>query len=259
MDNGRTLEYYLVRNGDTLEYRNKIRNLKVRTLDGGAVKTVQVDESEPVEKLMLTVCSRMGIANHDEYSLVRAGDLQNGKDFKHSTSSLNDRFGKESSGFMNTIGRKKEKKIQQLRAKLHTDEEIQWLDHAKTLREQGIPEDEELILRRKFFFSDTNVDTRDPVQLNLLYLQCRDGIIKGLHPVARDTAIKLAALQCYIEYGPFQEGVQRSINVKELLPKEYAKAKEHEKNIVQEYKELMFEEPAAPKKKYVQICKYKLK
>jgi talin len=254
MDKGRTLEYYLVRNGDTLEYRNKIRTLKVRTMDGGSVKTIQVDESQPVSQLMITVCSKMGISNHDEYSLVRAGGLQNGKDFKQSNTSLNQQYPKESSGFMNTIGRKKEKKIQQLRAKLHTDEEIQWIDHAKTLREQGIPEDEELVLRRKFFFSDTNVDTRDPVQLNLLYLQCRDGIIKGLHPVARDTAIKLAALQCYIEFGPFQEGVQRSLNIKELLPKEYAKAKEHEKNIVQEYKELMFEEAAAPKKKYVQIC-----
>jgi hypothetical protein len=54
------------------------------------------------------------------------------------------------------------------RAKLHTDEELQWVDHSKTLREQNIDEDEELILRRKFFFSDTNVDTRDPVQLNLV-------------------------------------------------------------------------------------------
>lgn len=119
--------------------------------------------------------------------------------------------------------------MEAFRAKLHTDEEIQWVDQSKTLREQSIGEDEELILRRKFFFSDTNVDTRDPVQLNLLYLQCRDGVLKGLHPVSRETAIKLglifrrlfflsiikyffiAALQCYIEYGPFQEGVQRSI------------------------------------------------
>ena len=258
MDKGRTLEYYLVRNGDTLEYRNKIRILKVKTLDGGSVKSISVDESQPVEQLMVTVCSKMGISNYDEYSLTRASDLTAGRDFKRSTSSLDDRNGykeNDTTGrFMNTIGRKKEKKIQQLRAKLHTDEELQWVDHAKTLREQNIDEDEVLILRRKFYFSDTNVDTRDPVQLNLLYLQCRDGIIKGLHPVARDTAIKLAALQCYNDYGPFQEGVQRSLEIKELLPKEYAKAKEHEKNIVQEYKDLMFEDAAAPKKKYVQIC-----
>ena len=48
---------------------------------------------------------------------------------------------------------------------------MNWLDHSKTLREQGIDVVETLLLRRKFFFSDQNVDARDPVQLNLLYVQ----------------------------------------------------------------------------------------
>jgi talin len=69
---------------------------------------------------------------------------------------------------MNTIGRKKEKQIKQLRAELHTDENIHWVDPSKTLREQQIGEDEELTLRRKFFVSDTNVDTRDPVQVSYI-------------------------------------------------------------------------------------------
>uniref|UniRef100_A0A914MJ98 FERM domain-containing protein n=3 Tax=Meloidogyne TaxID=189290 RepID=A0A914MJ98_MELIC len=258
MENGRTLEYYLIRNGDTLEYKNKIRSLRVRTLDGGAVKTIFVDESQPVSQLMVVICSKMGIANHDEYSLVRGfspaldGNDENGygRD-QHQQIQRNDRertpysngtdqydggtrsYQKGKGGientFMNTIGRKKERQIQQLRAKLHTEEEIHWVDHSKTLREQNIGDNEELTLRRKFFFSDTNVDTRDPVQLNLLYIQCRDGVLRGLHPVSRDTAIKLAALQCYIEYGPFEEGIQRNVDAKNLLPKEYSRAKELEK------------------------------
>ncbi len=48
---------------------------------------------------------------------------------------------------------------------------VLWLDHSKTLREQNIDGNETLLLRRKFFFSDQNVDARDPVQLNLLYVQ----------------------------------------------------------------------------------------
>uniref|UniRef100_A0A183BVZ7 FERM domain-containing protein n=1 Tax=Globodera pallida TaxID=36090 RepID=A0A183BVZ7_GLOPA len=269
MENGRTLEYYLIRNGDTLEYKNKIRPLRVRTLDGGAVKTVFVDESQPVSQLMVVICSKMGIANHEEYSLVRGtapegadGGMENGLHTaeREKTPHINGsdeprpkQRGLENT-FMNTIGRKKERQIQQLRAKLHTDAEINWADHSKTLREQNIAEDEQLTLRRKFFFSDTNVDTRDPVQLNLLYIQCRDGVLRGLHPVSRDTAIKLAALQCYIEYGPYEEGIQRSVDAKNLLPKEYAKAKELEKNIVQDYRELMYEDSAAPKKKYCELC-----
>lgn len=47
---------------------------------------------------------------------------------------------------------------------------VNWLDHSRTFREQGV-DDETLLLRRKFFYSDQNVDSRDPVQLNLLYVQ----------------------------------------------------------------------------------------
>lgn len=50
---------------------------------------------------------------------------------------------------------------------------VNWLDHGRTLREQGVEESEMLLLRRKFFYSDQNVDSRDPVQLNLLYVQVR--------------------------------------------------------------------------------------
>lgn len=39
-----------------------------------------------------------------------------------------------------TLGRNKERKMEQLRAKLHTDEELRWLDHGKTLREQSVIE-----------------------------------------------------------------------------------------------------------------------
>lgn len=51
------------------------------------------------------------------------------------------------------------------------DFSVEWLDHSRTLREQGVLDVDTLLLRRKFFFSDRNVDQRDPVQLNLLYVQ----------------------------------------------------------------------------------------
>lgn len=50
---------------------------------------------------------------------------------------------------------------------------VDWLDHSKTLREQGVTDNDVLLLRRKFFFSDQNIDQRDPIQLNLLYVQVR--------------------------------------------------------------------------------------
>lgn len=63
-------------------------------------------------------------------------------------------YGGQEKGMMGTLGRSKEKKMEQLRQKLHTDEELNWVDNSKTLREQGIPEEETLLLRfRKAAFS----------------------------------------------------------------------------------------------------------
>ena len=39
------------------------------------------------------------------------------------------------------------------------------------IREQSVEEGQMLLLRKKLFFSDVNVDRSDPVQLNLLYMQ----------------------------------------------------------------------------------------
>ena len=61
--------------------------------------------------------------------------------------------------------------METLRRKLHTDDDILWLNHEKSLREQGIPDEQMLLLRKKLFFSDVNVDRNDPVQLNLMYIQ----------------------------------------------------------------------------------------
>ncbi|VDO56938.1 unnamed protein product [Haemonchus placei] len=71
--NGHSLEHYLIRHQDTVEYRKKIRLLKVRMLDG-SVKTIPIDESHPVGQLMVGVCTKIGISNYEEYSLVSAYD-----------------------------------------------------------------------------------------------------------------------------------------------------------------------------------------
>ncbi len=47
-----------------------MRLLKVRMLDG-SVKAVMVDDSQTVGHLMVIICAKIGITNHDEYSLVR--------------------------------------------------------------------------------------------------------------------------------------------------------------------------------------------
>lgn len=70
---------------------------------------------------------------------------------------------------------------------------VNWLDHGRTLREQGVEETEMLLLRRKFFYSDQNVDSRDPVQLNLLYVQVGKSVAlwAGLFPAPMSAIMKV--------------------------------------------------------------------
>lgn len=46
-----------------------------------------------------------------------------------------------------------------------------------------------LLLRRKFFYSDQNVDSRDPVQLNLLYVQVRTHTHTRMHAPVGDSEV----------------------------------------------------------------------
>uniref|UniRef100_A0A8D3AHD5 Talin-1 n=1 Tax=Scophthalmus maximus TaxID=52904 RepID=A0A8D3AHD5_SCOMX len=242
LEAGKALDYYMLRNGDTLEYKKKQRPLKIRMLDG-TVKTVMVDDSKIVSDMLMTICARIGITNYDEYSLVR--DI--GEEKKEET--------------MGTLKRDKtllrdDKKMEKLKQKLHTDDELNWLDHGRTLREQGVEETEMLLLRRKFFYSDQNVDSRDPVQLNLLYVQARDDILNGSHPVSFDKACEFAGYQCQIQFGDHNESKHKPgfLDLKEFLPKEYIKNK-GEKKIFQAHKNCQNMTEIEAKVSYVKLAR----
>uniref|UniRef100_A0A8B9J991 Talin-1 n=1 Tax=Astyanax mexicanus TaxID=7994 RepID=A0A8B9J991_ASTMX len=242
LEAGKALDYYMLRNGDTLDYKKKQRPLKIRMLDG-TVKTVMVDDSKIVSDMLMTICARIGITNYDEYSLVR--DI--GEEKKEETTG--------------TLKRDKtllrdDKKMEKLKQKLHTDDELNWLDHGRTLREQGVEETEMLLLRRKFFYSDQNVDSRDPVQLNLLYVQARDDILNGSHPVSFDKACEFAGYQCQIQFGDHNESKHKPgfLDLKEFLPKEYIKNK-GEKKIFQAHKNCQNMTEIEAKVSYVKLAR----
>ncbi|XP_033951567.1 LOW QUALITY PROTEIN: talin-1 [Pseudochaenichthys georgianus] len=242
LEAGKALDYYMLRNGDTLEYKKKQRPLKIRMLDG-TVKTVMVDDSKIVSDMLMTICARIGITNYDEYSLVR--DIIEEKK-------------EETTG---TLKRDKtllrdERKMEKLKQKLHTDDELNWLDHGRTLREQGVEETEMLLLRRKFFYSDQNVDSRDPVQLNLLYVQARDDILNGSHPVSFDKACDFCGYQCQIQFGDHKEDKHKPgfLDLKEFIPKEYIKNK-GEKKIFQAHKNCQNMTEIEAKVSYVKLAR----
>uniref|UniRef100_A0A8B9C208 Talin 2 n=1 Tax=Anser brachyrhynchus TaxID=132585 RepID=A0A8B9C208_9AVES len=243
LESGRTLDYYMLRNGDILEYKKKQRPQKIRMLDG-SVKTVMVDDSKTVGELLVTICSRIGITNYEEYSLIQES-IEEKKE--ESTGTLKkDR----------TLLRD-ERKMEKLKAKLHTDDDLNWLDHSRTFREQGVDENETLLLRRKFFYSDQNVDSRDPVQLNLLYVQARDDILNGSHPVSFEKACEFGGFQAQIQFGPHVEHKHKPgfLDLKEFLPKEYTKQRGAEKRIFQEHKNCGEMTEIEAKVKYVKLAR----
>lgn len=87
---------------------------------------------------------------------------------------------------------------------------MNWIDPSKTLREQGVDETETVLLRRKFFFSDQNIDSRDPVQLSLLYVQARDAILDGTHPITQEKACAFAGIQCQVQFGDYRPEKHKS-------------------------------------------------
>ncbi|XP_028999549.1 talin-2a [Betta splendens] len=243
LESGRTLDYYMLRNGDILEYKKKQRPQKIKMLDG-AVKTIMVDDSKTVGELLVTICSRIGITNYEEYSLIQEVVEEKKEDgmgtLKKDRTLLRD-----------------ERKMEKLKAKLHTDDDLNWLDHSRTFREQGVDENETLLLRRKFFYSDQNVDSRDPVQLNLLYVQARDDILNGSHPVSFDKAGEFGGIQAQIQFGRHIEHKHKPgfLDLKEFLPKEYIKQRGAEKKIFQEHKNCGEMTEIEAKVKYVKLAR----
>ncbi|KAJ2939260.1 hypothetical protein O0L34_g13354 [Tuta absoluta] len=230
LEASRSLDYYMLRNGDLLEYNKKTRNLRVRMLDG-TVKTLLVDDSQIVANLMVVICTKIGITNYDEYGLVREEQKEEP-----------DPCEKPNYGTLTLKRRHQDKdrdvKMEQLRKKLRTDDEVNWVEPAKTLREQGIDVTETLLLRRKLFFSDRCVDSRDPVQLNLLYVQARDSILDSTHPVTQDKACEFAGIQCQIQFGDHNELKHTTgfLDLKEFLPASYMKVKGIEKKVFKEHR-----------------------
>ncbi|KAL1396890.1 hypothetical protein pipiens_010173 [Culex pipiens pipiens] len=232
LEPARNLGYYLLRNLDMLEYRRKHRNLRVRMLDG-AIKTILVDDSQPVSQLMVVICTKIGITNHEEYGLVREDPESQNENLPDNKSNM---------GTL-TLRRKvaekeRDSKMESLRKKLRTDDEINWVDVGKTLREQGIDESETVLLRRKFFYSDQNIDSRDPVQLNLLYVQARDAILDGTHPVTQEKACEFAGIQVQIQFGDYNESKHKPgfLDLREFLPGSYVRVKNIEKKIFNEHR-----------------------
>ncbi|KAI9206533.1 uncharacterized protein BJ171DRAFT_498098 [Polychytrium aggregatum] len=223
----KVLDYYDLKSGDTLEFKKKHRLLKFRTLDG-SVKTALIDESSLVKDLVAAVCEKIGLSNSDEYSFQREVDPS-----------------------------KEPEKTKKKDKDRHEIEEHNWLIPDQSLPEQGLTEADTVILKKKFFFTDQNIDRNDPVQLNLLYNQSKEMIISGKHPCTLQEAIQFGAIQCQIQYGNHEPDKHKPgfLPVSEYVPPEYRKSKDLEKKILVEHSKLQGLSELNAKFRFVQLSR----
>ena len=83
-----------------------------------------------------------------------------------------------------------------------------------------------MVVRKKFFFSDQDIDRNDPVQINVMYNQLKPQVLDGTHPCTMEEAVEFAAMQLHIEYGSHSPDVHKPGFIDDLravLPAEYAK------------------------------------
>lgn len=185
LEPGKTLDYYLLRNGDTIEYRRKMRTLKVRTLDG-TNKTLLVDDSQNVANLMVVICTKMGITNHDEYSLVRELPEEN------------DTLGRPENYGTLTLRRKREEKerdakMEQLRKKLKTDDEGMYFEKSVYLGKYSIaPNTVSIIFMFFIIFQSIGLTTQKPCANRVLkkmrfccYVESISSLTRTLTPTTR--------------------------------------------------------------------------
>lgn len=113
-----------------------------------------------------------------------------------------------------------------------------------------------LVLKKKFFVDDANVGRDDPVQLHLVYVQCRDAIVDGDHPVSDKEAVEFCALQCQIDFGNHNPALHQAgwLKMEQTLPPSNRKAG-MEKQVVEEYKKLVGMTEINAKYRYVQACR----
>ena len=113
------------------------------------------------------------------------------------------------------------------------------------------------MFKKKYFFSDSKLDRNDPVQLNLVYVQCRDTILDGELPCTIEEACQLAAMQMQAQAGDYRQDYYRNnqIKWKDYMTRQHSKKRDVEKKVANEHRKLAGVSELDAKYRYVQLCR----
>ena len=91
------------------------------------------------------------------------------------------------------------------------NDKFKWLNPKQGIREQGLSLEDFVILRKKYFLTDEDIEKYDPGQLHLVYEQCKQSILSELYPCSEEQAISFGGIQALIEQGEFEEKKKKHI------------------------------------------------
>jgi len=130
-----------------------------------------------------------------------------------------------------------------------------WLLSTRPLTEQGNT-NETLVLKKRFYVSDAQLDVNSPVQLHLAYIQGRECVVSGMHPVTKMEAVQFAGLQAQAQYGIFNPATHKPgfLDLADFVPPMYLKMKDMETLVLSSWKSLGSMTMIEAKYKYHLLC-----
>jgi len=227
----KSLKFYGFVNSDLVEYVKKVRLLQVKMMDG-TLKSISMDTSQNVGELVRVFSFHIGITTPEEYSFSTLHQPQyQPSDYQKPMS----------------IG-----KLPRRKSPSHIGtNKIGWLDHDKSLRAQGVDDIEVLVYRKKFFFFKS-VD--NAVELHLQFHQLHRDVSHDNLWCTQQEAVKLAALQCQVEFGDYDQAKRYHTDLSRFLPSVHSKVKHISDLLVGEHQKLCGMSEATAKLQYVQLC-----
>jgi talin len=159
-----------------------------------------------------------------------------------------------------TIGRKMALRNPEEYSLQRSSKDRAWLNPQKTLAEQAVSATDSVVLRKKWFVTDSEVSEDDPVQLHLIYSQGQTDIVAGHHYLKDEEACLFAALQCQVQFGNYNgsihvPGFLKGKCAEFLPPTMHKKAGDHEKVAFREYRKLTGMTETKAKYRYVQLLR----
>eukprot|EP00727_Mastigamoeba_balamuthi_P010551 m51a1_g6118 hypothetical protein (1374) ;mRNA; f:129019-134991 len=131
-----------------------------------------------------------------------------------------------------------------------------WLRVNLPLTEQANADDI-IVLKKRLFINDSEVDTADPVQLHLVYVQNRDAMQSGMHQTTKEEAALFGALAAHIDHGIFSSTNHKAgfLKIDKVVPPPWAaKPKDIEPLVLSQWKNLGAMKQPDAKLKYLKLC-----